>query len=168
VAPSVHVAQLASQGSWHALQVELSVLEVYNEQLHDLLARGVTSAAAATLPILHDPLVGPYCPAAVRQPLFSSEQAARVLATASTARAVLAAARGVDCSRCHTVYQFRLARTFTPAAKAQHGLLGAAFEAELNAKVRLLVVQIVAESGASERVLRCCASSREVTGRLTQ
>jgi hypothetical protein len=24
--------------------------------------------------VLHDPLVGPYCPAAVRQPLFSSEQ----------------------------------------------------------------------------------------------
>ena len=53
-------------------EVELTALHVYNEQLHDLLARGVTASAA--LEVLHDPLVGPYCPAAVRQPLFSSEQ----------------------------------------------------------------------------------------------
>ena len=78
------------------------MLEVYNEQLHDLLARGVTSAAANTLAVAHDPTVGPHCPAAVRQPLFSSQQAARVLAAAATARGVLAAAKGMDCSRCQS------------------------------------------------------------------
>ena len=85
--------------------VELSLLEIYNEQLSDLLEPKSSSSAAASgrLRIREDPDFGPYCPGLTRVQVRTPQQAVDLVRLGFASRSTSSTSHNVVSSRSHAV-----------------------------------------------------------------
>ena len=86
------------------VQMEVSFLEIYNEQIMDLLDISNTEK----LQIVDNPILGPMVKGMTTVKVFSAAHAASVLATGEKNRHVRATDMNAKSSRSHTVFQCRV------------------------------------------------------------
>ena len=96
----------------HARQVEVSLLEIYNEQLRDLLVEAATPATKrASLRIRESPDTGPYVEGLIVERVVSAHTMKKVIATGLNRRTTATTSLNVCSSRAHTLCQIAFTRT---------------------------------------------------------
>ncbi|KNC54862.1 uncharacterized protein AMSG_01716 [Thecamonas trahens ATCC 50062] len=98
--------------------VSVSLLEIYNEQLADLLASRPSrpGATAAKLKIREDPQFGPYCPGLTRVEVKSAQQAVDLIQLGFASRTTSSTSHNTVSSRSHAVFTLTFTSEWTDEA----------------------------------------------------
>lgn len=124
----MRVFQRTASDSGHAYSISVAYVQVYCEQVHDLLAPGLDATssnggaagawAGSGLAIREDPEAGVYVEGCTWVPVSEAEQCLRVVAVGSRNRAVAATLMNAHSSRSHAVFMLRVERKTKAKAEA--------------------------------------------------